>query len=153
ESHHRGLLHRDRVANRDLAALDHFGIDAALVMAKAAHQHVGNLHVARGKLGIDIDGRAAGDALDYPEPCAADRKRLAEEACLKPSRPAADIDGGAEAEWMDGQANHVLDRSYARKIDDRNHFAGDVGKAVAGAGEHLGRALDLGRMAPGEEAL
>src|SRR6185437_15278657 len=67
-SQERGRFQRHRVANRDLAALDHLGIDAAFVVAEAAHQRVRDFHVAYREIGIDVHGGAAGDALHDLQP-------------------------------------------------------------------------------------
>ena len=73
----------------------------------------------------------------------ADRQRAVEQLEFVPGRPALDIEVGAEAQGMDGLPDHVLDGAEACQIDDRDDLAGDVRKAVAGAGQHLWRSLDL----------
>ena len=104
-------------------------------------------------IGIDIDGGAADDALDHLEPVVADRERPVEQVELMPGRPALDIEVGAEAQRMDGVADHVLDGAEAGEIDDRDHLAGDVRKAVARAGQDFGRSLDLAGITVGKKLL
>ena len=60
-----------------------------------------------------------------------------------PGRPALDIEVGAEAKRMHRRAHHVLDGADAGEVDDGDDLAGDIRKTVAGAFEHLRRALDL----------
>ena len=55
------LFRRNRVAHRNAASGNHFGIDPALVMAEPVHQCLRDGEVARAGVGIDIDGGAAGD--------------------------------------------------------------------------------------------
>src|SRR5436853_2199 len=52
------LLHRDRISERNLAATDHFSIDAAVGVAQVAHQCLRDGEVARGGPGIDTFGGA-----------------------------------------------------------------------------------------------
>src|SRR5262249_23629671 len=136
------LLRRDRIAGTHAAALDHLGIDPAVGMAEPALQRLRDGEVARGRIRIDIDGSAADDALYNLQPDVADRKRPVEQVEFVPRRPALDIEIGAEAQRMNRRADHVLDSADAGEVDDGNDLAGDVGKTVAGAFEHLGRALD-----------
>ena len=116
-------------------------------------QRLRDREVARAGVGIDIDGGAADDALDHLEPDVADGERPVEQVELVPGRPALDIEVGAEAQRMDGVVDHALDGAQARQVDDRDHLAGDVGKAVARAGQDFGRSLDLAGIAAGEELL
>src|SRR5712675_2079401 len=94
------LFDRNRVANADAAAGDHLGIDPAIAMAEPALQRGRDVEVAHGALWIDVDGGAADDPLDDPEPRIADGKRLAEQFELAPGRPAADIEVGAKPQRM-----------------------------------------------------
>ena len=65
ESQQRRLLPRDRIAGRNSAAGDHFGIDAAVGVAEPALQRLRDGKVARGSIRIDIDSGAADDALHH----------------------------------------------------------------------------------------
>src|ERR1700694_5750486 len=80
-----------RFANLDSAASDHLGIDAAFVVAEPAHQCSGDIEVARGGVGVDVDGDAAGDPLHHLQARLADGEDLAEQFELVPGRPALDI--------------------------------------------------------------
>ena len=62
------LLRRDRIADGNIAAGDHLGIDSAIGVAEPAHQRLRDREIALGGVGIDIDGGAADDALDHLEP-------------------------------------------------------------------------------------
>ena len=60
-----GLLDRDCVADRDLARLDHLGIDAAIHMAESLHQRARHFEIADAGVGIDFGCGAAHDPLDH----------------------------------------------------------------------------------------
>ena len=77
----------DRIADADGARFSRLGIDAAFIVAEAAHDGCGGVEVARGGVGIDIDGGAAGDVLDYLQPRLSNRERLAEQREFVPGRP------------------------------------------------------------------
>src|SRR5262245_17403272 len=112
-------------------------------MAEPALQRLRDGEVALGGIRIDIDGGTADDALDHLQPGCADYEGAVDEVEFGPGRPALDIEIGAEAQRMDRHAYHVLDGADACEIDDGDDLAGDIGKAVSGAGEHLWRTLDL----------
>src|SRR6266568_407939 len=124
------LFHRDRITNTNLTISDHLGIDAAIHMAEVARERGRDFEVALGGLGIDVDGRAADDALDHLQPGLTDRECLADQVELGPGRPALDVEIGAEAQGMHGAPEHGLDGTDAVEIDDRHDLAGDVGEAV-----------------------
>src|SRR5947209_9513080 len=137
----RGLFVCHRIARCHLTAPDHLGIDAALAMTEAALQRGRDIEVARGGVGVDVDGGAAADALDDPEAGTADRERLAEQIELAPGRPAAHIEIGAETQRMHRPPDDSFDLLQRPEIDDRDHLLGDVGKAVARTGQDFRRPL------------
>src|SRR5665213_3965763 len=104
------LFRDDRIADADGAPGDHLRIDTAVGVPEASHQRLRNVEVARRRLRIDVDRRAADDSLDDPEPRVADSNGPVEQLEFVPGRPAADIEIGAETQRMDRQANHILDR-------------------------------------------
>src|SRR5207253_761030 len=68
-----GWPYRERVADRDLAALDHLGVDAHQVVAETALQRADDVEVAFGGRRVDLRRGAAGDRGDDPQPRPADR--------------------------------------------------------------------------------
>ena len=66
------------VARRDLAAVDHFGINPAVGVAEMAQQRRRNFEIAQPGRGIHIGGGAADDALDDFQARLADGERLAD---------------------------------------------------------------------------
>ena len=95
-------------------------------------------------LRINVRRRAAHDAFDHLEPGGgACRQDLAEEVKLAPGRPTLDIDVGAKAQRMHGNAHQLLDRADRIKVDDRDHLAGDIGEAVPGSMQDFGRPAQL----------
>ena len=76
---------------------------------------------------------------------------LADEIELAPGRPALDIDIAAKAQRIDRHADHVLDRRDRGEVDDRDHLAGDVGKAVAAALQDFRRPAQFIGAECGEE--
>jgi hypothetical protein len=75
------------LADADGAGAGHLGIDAALIVAEAAHKGCGDIEVARGGVGIYIDGGAAGDVLDHLQPRLSDRERPAEQNSCQAGQP------------------------------------------------------------------
>src|SRR3954465_4860884 len=134
---------RDGVADADGATGDDFRKDAALVTAELPGQRGRGFKVAGGGVGIDIDGSATRDRLDHLEPDVADGEGLAYQIELVPGGPAAEIEVGAKAQGVDGDADHGLDGGNAREIDDRDQFANVIREAVAAAGQELWRALQV----------
>ena len=64
-----------------------------------------------------------------------------------------DVEVGAEAQRMDRNADHGLDRRHRGEVDDRDHLGGDVREAVAVGLQHLRRPAQLGRHEAAEERL
>src|SRR5436190_22685626 len=87
---------QDRIADRDAAAGDYFGIDPAIAVAEPALQRLRDGEIALCGVGIDVDGGAADNALDHLEPDIADRERVVEQVEFMPGRPALDIEVGAK---------------------------------------------------------
>ncbi len=58
----------DRIADADVAAFDHLGIDPAIGVAETALQRLRDLEIARGGFRIDVDGGAAHDAFHHFQP-------------------------------------------------------------------------------------
>src|SRR5260370_5183878 len=141
------------IAGGNGAVGDHFGIDAAFVVAEVTAQRGRNVEVARGGRGIDINGSAADDPLHHFQPDLANGERLVEQFEFVPSRPAADVQIGAKAQRMNRLTDDLLDGGDAAEIDDRDDLAGEIRKAVTIARENLGRALDRSGKAGCEEPL
>src|ERR1700731_4761328 len=68
-----GFPDRERIADRDLATLDHLGVDAHQIVAEAALQRADDVEIAFGGRRIDLRRGAAGDRGDDPQPGRADR--------------------------------------------------------------------------------
>src|SRR5882762_7599648 len=129
------------------------GIDAAFVVAEVTHQRGRNVEVARGGLGVDVDGSAADDPLHHFQPDLANGERLVEQLEFVPCRPAADVQISAKAQRMNRLTDDLLDGGDAAEIDDRDDLPGDIRKAVTIARENLGRSLDRSCKAACEEPL
>src|SRR4051812_6457867 len=95
-----GRLHD--IARRDLTFRNDFGIDAEVAVAEGSRQRLRNGEIAEAGGRIDLRGGAADDALDDLEPGRlSDRNLPPDQIELVPSRPAAHIEIGAEAQWID----------------------------------------------------
>src|SRR5712664_195022 len=141
------------IAGGNSAVGDHFGIDAAFVVAQVAHQRGWNVEVALGGLGVDVDGSASDDPLHHFQPGLANGECLVEQFEFVPCRPAADVQIGAKAQRMHRLTDDLLDGGDAAEIDDRDDLPGDIRKAVTIARENLGRSLDRSGKAGCEEPL
>jgi hypothetical protein len=95
----------DLIAFGNAAAGDHLGIDAAIGMAEALHQRMRDIEVARGGVGIDVDGGATFDPLHDLQARVANDQGPVEQAEFVPGRPAPDIEIGAEAQRSDRLAD------------------------------------------------
>src|SRR5262249_18649707 len=140
------------IADRDLAAVHHLAVDTAVGMTEAAHERIRYRQVAHASDGIDVGCGATHDALHDLEPCGCtDCDLLAEEVELLPCRPTSDVYIAAEPQRMNRRPDRGLDRRDRGKVDDRDHFAGDVGEAVAGRVQYFRRAAQLAGAESGEE--
>ena len=148
------LLQRDRIADRNRAARDHLGIDAAFVVAEPPHQRLRDSEVARGGVGIDVDGRAAGDPLHHFQPRGADGEGLVEQVEFVPGRPAARHRGwrGTASGCTGWPTMFSIARRLPRLMIETTLRATSE-KLWPSAGQHLRRTLDRSGVAVGEKPL
>ena len=98
------FIHDEPVADRDASAAGDRSVDAAIGMAEAAHEHGGDHQVADCGGRIDRGGSAALGALQAGQGDLADGDPPADPAEFGEGRNAVDIDIGAEADGVDGDA-------------------------------------------------
>src|SRR4051794_25059713 len=92
----------DCIAGGDRPSIHHLAIDAAIAVAEALHERVGDREIADAGVGIDVGRGAAHDALDDLEPGARTYGEvLSEKIELAPGRPAGHVEVSAKAQRMD----------------------------------------------------
>src|SRR4051812_34340522 len=105
------------VARRDIPFRYDLAVDAEITVAEGAHHRLWDGEVTHAGGRIDLGGGAADDALDDLEPCAfTDRNLPPDQIELVPSRPAARIEIGAEAQWIDPRAEHGFQRTNGVEV-------------------------------------
>src|SRR3954466_13067114 len=110
------------VARRDMPFRYDLAIDAEITVAEGSRQRLRNGEIAEAGGRIDLRGGAADDALDDLEPGSlSDRNLPPDQIKLVPGRPAAHIEIGAEAQWIDPRAERHFQRRDGVHVDDRNH--------------------------------
>ena len=135
---------KNRVADRDLAALAHDQIDAEILVTEGGAQRAWDIEIAPAGRRIDVGRPAAAVLAVDREHRAADPDVAADPVEFLPGLGTVDVDIGAKAQRIDLDTPLLFEAAHGRQIDQRNHIVRLVHEMPAGERTSVGGAGSAG---------